>query len=164
MINEIREQLAHVIEALEADLYHPIGEIELEGFLAPGALTLAEAETYARTPWPAGKVWGKAWDYAWMFGSFTVPEEARGERIVMDLNPGGESVLFVNGKVFGGIYDDRLLVKPTKSALTKMPEAPHELPYEGAKEMLLVEDVDNRDFLRELVTAMHEELPAPKKR
>ena len=108
MINEIREQLAHVIEALEADLYHPIGEIELEGFLAPGALTLAEAETYARTPWPAGKVWGKAWDYAWMFGSFTVPEEARGERIVMDLNPGGESVLFVNGKVFGARRADRM--------------------------------------------------------
>ncbi len=45
-------------------------------------------------------------------------------------------------------------MKPTKSALEKLPEAPRELPYEGAKEMLLVEDVDNREFLRELVTAM----------
>lgn len=76
----------------------------------------------------------------------------------------GEYILYVNGKIFGGIYDDRLLVKLTKSALAKMPEAPRELPYEGAKEMLLVEDVDNREFLRELVTAMHGELPAPKKR
>ena len=57
MINEIREQLAHLIGALEADLYHPLGEIELEGFPAPGALTLAEAEKFARTPWPAGTVW-----------------------------------------------------------------------------------------------------------
>ena len=66
----------------------------------------------------------------------------------------GEFILYKNGKIFGGIYDDRFLVKPTKSALEKLPEAPRELPYKGAKEMLLVEDVDNREFLRELVTAM----------
>ena len=76
----------------------------------------------------------------------------------------GEYILYYKGKIFGGIYDDRLLVKPTKSALAKMPAAPHELPYEGAKEMLLVEEVDNRDFLRELVTAMYGELPEAKKR
>ena len=76
----------------------------------------------------------------------------------------GEYLLYSDGMLFGGIYDDRLLVKPTKSALAKMPAAPHELPYEGAKEMLLVEDVDNRDFLRELVTAMYGELPEAKKR
>ncbi len=108
MINEIAEQLEHLIEALEADLYHPLGDILLEGFLAPGALTLQEAETYARKPWPAGTAWGKPWDYAWMFGSFTVPEDARGERIVMDLNPGGESVLFLNGRVFGARRADRM--------------------------------------------------------
>ena len=108
MINEIREQLQHLIDALAADLYHPLGEITLEGFLAPGALTLEEAETHAREPWPAGTAWGKPWDYAWMFGSFTVPPEARGERIVMDLNPGGESVLFVNGRVFGARRGDRM--------------------------------------------------------
>ncbi|MBR0032489.1 MAG: TfoX/Sxy family protein [Treponema sp.] len=66
----------------------------------------------------------------------------------------GEFILYKNGKIFGGIYDDRFLVKPIKSALEKLPDAPRELPYEGAKEMLLVEDVDNREFLRELVTAM----------
>ena len=82
MINEIAEQLEHLIAALEADLYHPLGNIVLEGFRAPGALTLAEAETYNREPFPEGTAWGSPWDYAWMFGSFTIPEEARGERIV----------------------------------------------------------------------------------
>ena len=64
----------------------------------------------------------------------------------------------------GGIYDDRFLVKPTKSAKAMMPDADMELPYEGAKEMILVDDVDDREFLRELVEAIYEELPASKKR
>jgi TfoX/Sxy family transcriptional regulator of competence genes len=76
----------------------------------------------------------------------------------------GEYVLYYRGKVFGGIYDDRFLVKPTKSAKAMMPDADMELPYEGAKEMILVDDVDNREFLKELVEAMYEELPAPKKK
>ena len=108
MNKEITGQLRHVIDALAADLYHPLGEIVLEGFSAPSVLNLREAETYPREPWPAGTPWGMPWDYAWMFGRFTVPEEARGERIVMDLNPGGESVLYVNGKVFGARRGDRM--------------------------------------------------------
>ncbi len=76
----------------------------------------------------------------------------------------GEYILYFRGKVFGGIYDDRFLVKPVKTAKALMPDAALELPYEGAKEMLLVEDVENKEFLRELVAAMYEELPAPKKR
>ena len=76
----------------------------------------------------------------------------------------GEYILYYRGRIFGGVYDDRLLVKPTKSACAKLPLAARELPYEGAKEMLLVDDVDDRAFLRELVEAMYEELPAPKKR
>ena len=64
----------------------------------------------------------------------------------------------------GGIYDDRFLVKPTKSAAAMMPNADMELPYEGTKEMLLVDDLDNKEFLRELMEAMYDELPAPKKR
>ena len=76
----------------------------------------------------------------------------------------GEYILYVNGRIFGGIYDDRFLVKPTKSALAMMPDAGREFPYEGAKEMLLVDNVDNRDFLTELVTAMYDELPAPKQK
>ncbi len=76
----------------------------------------------------------------------------------------GEYVLYYGGKVVGGVYDNRLLVKPTPSAKKLMPNAPMEFPYEGAKEMLLVEDIENRDFLKELFEAMYEDLPEPKKR
>ena len=76
----------------------------------------------------------------------------------------GEYIIYYRGKVVGGIYDDRFLVKPTKSAAAMMPNADTELPYEGAKEMLLVDDVDNREFLRELLEAMYPELPASKKK
>ena len=76
----------------------------------------------------------------------------------------GEYILYYRGKVFGGIYDDRLLVKPVPAAVKLMSDASMELPYEGAKEMILVDDVDNREFLRELVEAMYEELPVPKKK
>ncbi len=76
----------------------------------------------------------------------------------------GEYILYYRGKVIGGIYDDRFLVKPTKSALALMPDADMELPYEGAKEMILVDNVDDKKFLKELFDAMFEELPAPKKK
>ena len=76
----------------------------------------------------------------------------------------GEYILYVQGKVFGGIYDNRFLVKPTASARAMMPEATMELPYEGAKEMLLVDNTDDREFLTALITAMADELPAPKKK
>lgn len=76
----------------------------------------------------------------------------------------GEYILYYNGKIFGGIYDDRLLVKPVKSARAMMPDAPLSLPYEGAKDMLLVEDIDGREFLCSLVQAMEGELDAPKRR
>lgn len=76
----------------------------------------------------------------------------------------GEYILYYRGKVIGGIYDDRFLVKPTPSARKMMPEAKTELPYEGAKEMLLVNEVDNRAFLQELLEAMYDELPAPKRK
>lgn len=75
----------------------------------------------------------------------------------------GEYILYYRGKVFGGIYDDRLLVKPVPMAVKLMPDAELELPYDGAKEMLLVDDVDNREFLCELVQSMWEELPEKKK-
>ena len=70
----------------------------------------------------------------------------------------GEYILYYRGKVFGGIYDDRFLVKPVPAAVEMMPEAPMELPYEGAKEMILVEDVDDRRFLCELIGKMWGEL------
>ena len=74
----------------------------------------------------------------------------------------GEYVIYCGGKVVGGIYDDRFLVKPTKSALEMVPDAVMELPYEGAKEMLLAENVDDREFLKALVSAVAADLPAPK--
>ena len=76
----------------------------------------------------------------------------------------GEYILYCQGRIFGGVYDDRLLFKPTESAKAMMPDAPLERPYEGAKEMLLVENIDDRAFLRELITAMTPELPGPKRR
>ena len=76
----------------------------------------------------------------------------------------GEFIIYYRGKIAGGIYDDRFLVKPVKSAVAMMPEADLELPYEGAKEMLLVDDIDNKEFLRDLFDAMYDELPAPKKK
>ena len=76
----------------------------------------------------------------------------------------GEYIIYYKGRIAGGIYDDRFLVKPVKSAVKLMPEACLELPYEGAKEMLLVDDIDNREFLKKLFDAMLPELPAPKKK
>ena len=85
----------------------------------------------------------------------------------------GEYIIYYRGRIVGGVYDDRFLVKPTKSAVAMMPDAERELPYEGAKEMLLVEgakemllvdNVDDREFLQKLLEAMYKELPAPKSR
>ena len=76
----------------------------------------------------------------------------------------GEYIIYYRGKVIGGIYDDRFLVKNIKSAKDLMPEAILELPYDDAKEMLLVDDIENKEFLRELLEAMVDALPEPKKR
>ncbi len=76
----------------------------------------------------------------------------------------GEYIIYYRGKIIGGIYDDRFLVKNVKSAAAAMPDASLEMPYEGAKEMLLVDDVDNKAFLTELIESMYDELPMPKKR
>ena len=76
----------------------------------------------------------------------------------------GEFIIYYRGKIIGGIYDDRFLVKPVKAALEMMPDAPFELPYEGAKEMILVDDIDNRKFLVSLIEKIYPELPSPKKK
>lgn len=76
----------------------------------------------------------------------------------------GEYIIYYRGKIIGGVYDDRFLVKPVKSAIKLMPNAEYELPYDGAKEMLLVDELDNKEFLAELINAMYEELPTPKKK
>ena len=74
----------------------------------------------------------------------------------------GEFIIYYKGKIIGGIYDDRLLVKPVQSAINYMPNAVYELPYDGAKEMLLVDDVDNKEFLNGLFNSMYDDLPVPK--
>ena len=74
----------------------------------------------------------------------------------------GEFIIYYKGKIIGGIYDDRLLVKPVRSAINYMPNAVYELPYDGAKEMLLVDEVDNKEFLIGLFDAVYDDLPAPK--
>ena len=76
----------------------------------------------------------------------------------------GEYILYYQGKIVGGIYDDRFLVKPTPAAEVRMPEADRETPYDGGKEMLLVDNIEDREFLRDLLEAMVKELPAPKKK
>ena len=76
----------------------------------------------------------------------------------------GEYIIYYRNKVVGGIYDDRFLVKNIKAAVEMMPEAELQLPYEGAKEMLLVDDIEKKGFLRELFEAMYDELPAPKRK
>ncbi|MBP5438973.1 MAG: TfoX/Sxy family protein [Treponema sp.] len=74
----------------------------------------------------------------------------------------GEFIIYYRKKIIGGIYDNRFLVKNIKSAAEKMPDATLELPYEGAKKMLLVEDIENKDFLRELFNAMYDEVAKSK--
>ena len=74
----------------------------------------------------------------------------------------GEFLIYYRGKLVGGIYDDRLLVKPVKSAISYMPQAEYSLPYEGAKEMLLVDNIDDKEYLAGLFEAMYDYLPMPK--
>ena len=76
----------------------------------------------------------------------------------------GEYIIYFRGKIIGGIYDDRFLVKPIGSAKRLMPDAPLETPYEGAKDMLLVDNIDDKGFLTELLNSMFDELPKPKKK
>ena len=76
----------------------------------------------------------------------------------------GEFIIYYRGKIIGGIYDDRLLVKKTRTALELMPSAICDLPYEGAKEMLLVDEVDSKAFLTELFEAIYDELPLLKQK
>ena len=74
----------------------------------------------------------------------------------------GEFIIYYRGRIVGGIYDNRLLVKPVKAAISYMKTAQYELPYEGAKEMLLVDEIDSKEFLTGLFHVMYEELPDPK--
>lgn len=74
----------------------------------------------------------------------------------------GEYMIYFNGKLIANVCDDRFLIKPVKSALELLPNAPRECPYEGAKPMLLVEELENREFMTALFNAVYPELPLPK--
>ena len=74
----------------------------------------------------------------------------------------GEYVIYYRGRVVGGIYDDRFLIKPTKSARALLPNAPMEIPYDGGKPMIMIEDVENRELLCNLFNAIYADLPTPK--
>ena len=74
----------------------------------------------------------------------------------------GEYIIYYKGRIAGGIYDDRLLIKPVKSAIDYVSDIRYEVPYEGAKEMLLVDEVDSKEFLTKLFETMYDELPSPK--
>nr|AHF24654.1 putative alpha-mannosidase [uncultured bacterium Contig13] len=101
MHSEWRRRLDHWIGTLKKDLYLPLGEIPVAGFMTCDHLTPEEAARQTFTPMVPGQAWGRAWEYCWMRGSVTLPEEAAGRRVVMDLNTGGETTVFVNGKSFG---------------------------------------------------------------
>ena len=98
-------------------------------------------------------------DYAEYFFDVLTEDEAVSWRMMM-----GEYIIYYNGKVVGGLYDNRFLVKNVPSAVKLMPEAVKELPYEGAKEMLLVENTDDREFLTALMREIANDLPEPKKK
>lgn len=98
-------------------------------------------------------------DYAEYIFDVLSEDESVSWRMMM-----GEYIIYYNGKVVGGLYDNRFLVKTVPSAVKLMPEAVKELPYEGAKEMLLVENTDDREFLTALLREIANDLPEPKKK
>lgn len=98
---EWRDRLRYWTHTLTQDFYTPLGEIEFEGFTTFERMSQADALKESFSPMPTGTKWGEEWQYAWLKAAFTMPAEAQGKLIVMDLNPGGESTLFLNGEEFG---------------------------------------------------------------
>ena len=76
----------------------------------------------------------------------------------------GEYIIYFKGKIIGGVYDDRFLIKPGKASREMMCDATMELPYGGAKEMILVDNIEDKEFLKELIESMYDELPSPRRR
>ena len=101
MHSEWKDRLAHWIRTLKNDLYLPLGGIDVEAFLTREHLTPETAVQGSFTPIRTGEMWGMEYEYCWMRGSVTLPPEAQGRRIVMDLPTGGETTLFVDGRSFG---------------------------------------------------------------
>lgn len=98
---EWNDRIEHWVRTLTEDFYEPLGEIPLEAFRTMEQLTIEEAKQKPYLPVQQGYIWGEKWEYCWFRGSFSLPEEGEGRRIVLNLNPGGESSLYVNGQEFG---------------------------------------------------------------
>ncbi len=135
MHSEWKGRLVHWKETLRQDLYLPLGEIPLEGFATMEHLTPGEAEAGPFAPMPFGTPWGRTYEYCWLRGSVTLPEEAQGRRIAMDLRVGGEATLFVDGRAFGTYRADWVATPyhfVVDNVLTKSAQA-------GAKHQILIE-------------------------
>ena len=74
----------------------------------------------------------------------------------------GEFIIYYHGKIIGGIYDNRLLIKPTESVLKIIPDAKMEIPYPKGKPMIMIPDIENRELLVKLFNAIYSELPERK--
>ena len=101
MNSEWRDRIDRWVNVLKRDFYEPLGKIELEGFTTFDRLEPAEAEKGPFLPMPEGTQWGRRWEYCWMRGKIRLDQRAEGKRIVLDLNPGGEATIFLDGQVFG---------------------------------------------------------------
>ena len=98
---EWKDRIAHWIRTLTMDFYHPLGEIFWEAFFTEEQLSLEEAKQKAFVPVSPGMEWGHTWEYGWFHGKVILPDQAAGQRIVLDLKADGEAVLFVNDQAFG---------------------------------------------------------------
>ncbi len=76
----------------------------------------------------------------------------------------GEYAFYYEGKVFGGVYDNRFLIKITKAGKQLCKDFEEQLPYKGAKPMLFVSELEDKNFLKNLVEVTWQELPFPKKK
>ena len=101
MHSEWKGRLNHWLETLRQDLYLPLGPIEVESFLTMDHLTPEEAAKGAFSPMPHGTAWGHTYEYCWMRSRITLPKEAEGKRVLMNLTTGGETTVFVDGRSFG---------------------------------------------------------------
>lgn len=103
MKSETHGQIAHLLKALERDFYHPLGEINFRGFVTKDLLSIDKAKSQDKNPMPKGYNWGKTEEYCWLFSDFILPENSKGERIVISLDTDWESTVYLDGKPFGTV-------------------------------------------------------------
>lgn len=104
-------------EAFAANLYKPLGEMELSGFTTGRQMTLQQAKEQSFRPFPKGTTWGRKWEYGWFRTEVTLPEEAEGKRIMLHIGAGPEMLVFVNGREAGSIDRQHTQVELTGRAV-----------------------------------------------